>query len=102
MQDWTSCRQDYRGTLIEPGTINKKQSNAVDWCVDTMDLWYGNALVHVWLMTVVPPGTRTYTSRGWCGTRARATSALRVARALNPLVAAMHAGATWSSASGAS
>ena len=45
VQDWTSCRQDYRGTLIEPGTINKKQSNAVDWCVDTMDLWYGNALV---------------------------------------------------------
>ena len=45
VQDWMSRHQDYRGTLIEPGTINKKQSNAVDWCVDTMDLWYGNALV---------------------------------------------------------
>ena len=114
-----SRHQDYRGKLVEPGTIGDEHVEAIERCMDTMDLWcvaswarvmecllrarprwpsrvtfyaafsdsasprrattlpsdhiplrrYGNALVFVFMMTDVPPGSRTYKSRGWCGAR---------------------------------
>ena len=56
---------------------------------------YGNALVFVFMMTDVPPGSRTYKSRGWCGTR----ETIALSRAHLTLSVAMRAGATWSTAS---
>ena len=58
--------QDYEGTLIGECTITDKQKPMVDRCMDTMDLWYGSALMMIWMLTKSPPLSRDYSTRGWC------------------------------------
>ena len=58
--------QDYEGTLIGECAITDEQKRMVDRCMDTMDLWYGSALMMIWMLTEGPPGSRDYFSRGWC------------------------------------
>ena len=58
--------QDYKGTLINECTITDEQKRMVDRCMDTMDLWYGSALMMIWMLTKSPPLSRDYFTRGWC------------------------------------
>ena len=88
--------QTYKGTIIAEGEISEAQQKAVDRVMVCMDLMYGNQNMYMLMMTKVPPGTRSYSSRGWCA-RAVAPS-----RALARCVTLGRAGAIWSSASGAS
>ena len=37
--------------------------------MDTMDLWYGSALMMIWMLTKGPLGSRDYFTRGWCVAR---------------------------------
>ena len=61
--------QEYQGSLIGQCTITDEQKRMVDRCMDTMDLWYGSALMMIWMLTKSPPGSRNYFSRGWCVAR---------------------------------
>ena len=88
--------QTYKGTIIAEGEISEAQQKAVDRVMASMDLMYGNQNMYMLMMTMVPPGTRSYSSRGWCA-RAVAPS-----RAFARCVTLGRAGAIWSSASGAS
>ena len=56
----------YEGSLIDEVTITGEQIPMIDRCMDTMDLWYGSALMMIWMLTKVPLGSRHYSSRGWC------------------------------------
>ena len=58
--------QDYEGTLIGECTITDEQKAMVARCMDTMDLWYGSALMMIWMLTKSPPLSRDYFTRGWC------------------------------------
>ena len=58
--------QDYEGTLIGECTITDEQKRMVDRCMNTMDLWYGSALMMIWMLTKSPPLSRDYFTRGWC------------------------------------
>ena len=58
--------QAYTGGLIGEAFIGEKQVPMVDRCMDTMDLWYGSALMMIWMLTEGPPESRDYFSRGWC------------------------------------
>ena len=64
--DWLSRFQDYTGSLIDTATIGDELVSMVKRCMDTMDLWYGSALMMIWMLTQGPPGSRDYFSRGWC------------------------------------
>merc|ERR1712185_435454 len=64
--DWLSRFQDYTGSLIDTATIGDKLVKMVARCMDTMDLWYGSALMMIWMLTEGPPKSRDYFSRGWC------------------------------------
>ena len=68
--DWMSRFQDYAGSLIDTATIGEELAKMVARCMDTMDLWYGSALMMIWMLTKGPPGSRNYFSRGWCVARA--------------------------------
>ena len=57
--------QDYKGSLIGEAAISDKQASMVARCMATMDLWYGSALMMIWMLTQGPPGSRDYFSRGW-------------------------------------
>ena len=65
-QDWMSRFQAYTGGLIAEALIREFQVPMIDRCMDTMDLWYGSALMMIWMLTEGPPGSRDYFSRGWC------------------------------------
>merc|ERR1712185_403681 len=64
--DWMSRFQDYEGNLIDTAFIGEELVKMVKRCMDTMDLWYGSALMMIWMLTKVPLGSRHYFSRGWC------------------------------------
>ena len=64
--DWMSRFQDYGGSLIDKAVITEVMTSMVARCMDTMDLWYGSALMMIWMLTQGPPGSRDYFSRGWC------------------------------------
>ena len=62
-----SLYQNYEvGKLIKKGKRSPKQIEAFGRCMDTMDLWYGNANMFIWMLAKTPPGSRSYFSRGWC------------------------------------
>ena len=61
--------QAYTGGLIGEAFIGEKQVPMVDRCMDTMDLWYGSALMMIWMLTEGPPKSRDYFTRGWCVAR---------------------------------
>ena len=61
--------QDYEGTLIDECAITDEQKRNVNRCMDTMDLWYGSALMMIWMLTKSPPLSRDYFTRGWCVSR---------------------------------
>ena len=66
-QDWMSLFQNYTGDLIAAATRTAEQQKMFDRCMGTMHLWYGNAHIHIWMMSVVPSyATRKYDERGWC------------------------------------
>ena len=65
-QDWMSRFQAYKGSLIDEAFIDIDQVPMVKRCMDTMDLWYGSALMMIWMLTEGPPESRDYFSRGWC------------------------------------
>ena len=67
--------QTYKGTIIAEGEISEAQQKAVDRVMVCMDLMYGNQNMYMLMMTKVPPGSRSYSSRGWCA-RAVAPPAL--------------------------
>ena len=67
--DWMSRFQDYAGSLIDKAAITEVMTSMVARCMDTMDLWYGSALMMIWMLTQGPPGSRDYFSRGWCVAR---------------------------------
>ena len=58
--------QAYEGGLIGEAFIGEEQVPMIKRCMDTMDLWYGSALMMIWMLTQGPPGSRDYFSRGWC------------------------------------
>ena len=68
--DWMSRSQNYAGSLIDTATIGDELDSMVKRCMATMDLWYGSALMMIWMLTKGPPGSRNYFSRGWCVARA--------------------------------
>ena len=69
--------QTYKGTIIAEGAISEAQQKAVDRVMVCMDLAYGNQNMWMLMMTKVPAGSRSYSSRGWC---ARAISAPTLSR----------------------
>ena len=78
-QDWMSRFQAYTGGLIDEAFIDIDQVPMVDRCMDTMDLWYGSALMMIWMLTEGPPYSRDYFTRGWCVARADALPPSRLA-----------------------
>ena len=73
-QDWMSRFQAYEGGLIDEAFIGDELVRMVARCMDTMDLWYGSALMMIWMLTLGPPKSRDYFTRGWCVARADALS----------------------------
>ena len=62
-----SLFQNYTGDLIAAATRTAEQQKMFERCMGTMHLWYGNAHIHIWMMSVVPSyATRKYDERGWC------------------------------------
>ena len=62
-----SLFQNYTGDLIAAATRTAEQQKMFERCMGTMHLWYGNAHIHIWMMSAVPSyATRKYDERGWC------------------------------------
>ena len=60
-----SLFQNYKGDLIRRGARTDAQQRLFNRCMNSMQLWYGNAHVHIWMMTTTPEyATRKYEDRG--------------------------------------
>ena len=45
----------------------EEQQKKFGRCMNSMHLWYGNAHIHIWMMTNTPHyNKREYSKRGWC------------------------------------
>ena len=64
--DWMSLFQIYKGNVIKPGARTEAQQKKFNRCMNAMHLWYGNAHIHIWMMTKTPKyNKRAYEKRGW-------------------------------------
>ena len=62
-----SLFQNYKGDLIRRGARTDAQQRLFNRCMNSMQLWYGNAHIDIWMMTKSAPSTeREYDDRGWC------------------------------------
>ena len=62
-----SLFQNYKGDLIRRGARTDAQQRLFNRCMNSMQLWYGNAHMQIWMMTTTPEyATRKYEDRGWC------------------------------------
>ena len=79
-----SLFQNYTGDLIAAATRTAEQQKMFERCMGTMHLWYGNAHIHIWMMSVVPSyATRQYDERGWCKFEKRVGGIITPRRALS-------------------
>ena len=65
-----SLFQNYKGDLIQRGARTAEEQVMFGRCMNSMQLWYGNAHAQIWMMTVTAPyNKRQYKDRGWCAPR---------------------------------
>ena len=58
--------QNYEGNIVKKAARDAEQQKKFDRCMESMHLWYGNACMHIWQITVVPKySSRCYDERGW-------------------------------------
>ena len=58
--------QRYAGDIVKQAMRTPEQQQKFNRCMCSMHLWYGNAHMHIWMLTKVPEcNLRNYYDRGW-------------------------------------